>query len=264
METLTCRLLPYACADGPHNMAADEALLQTAAAGSEKGDCPPLFQGTVPFFGPCTASLRFYGWSEPTVSLGYFQPERVRLEDPNLAALPFVRRPSGGATLVHDHELTYCLALPAGPWQRGEPWLVRMHRIIAAALMDLGVRMQMHEGQAQRHGKSFLCFRQFTPGDLLINSAKVVGSAQRKQRGALLQHGAILLARSAHTPTLPGIRELSGITVTASQMIKALVHSFVSLLNAHVVEDGWTSHAERARLELITARYSQDKWNHRR
>src|SRR5205814_9219218 len=98
MSIPVCRLLPYAVADGPHNMAADEVLLESAAAG--------------------IASLRFYGWSEATLSLGYFQPERLRHEDERLTGLPYVRRPSGGATLVHHHEVTYALALPAGPpWQ---------------------------------------------------------------------------------------------------------------------------------------------------
>jgi lipoate-protein ligase A len=244
VETLTCRLLPYACADGPHNMATDEALLQTATTG--------------------IASLRFYGWSEPTVSLGYFQPESVRREDLQIAPLPFVRRPSGGATLVHHHELTYCLALPPGPWQRGEPWLTRMHRIIAAALLDFGVRTQIHEGQTQHHESSFLCFRQFTPGDLLIDSAKVVGSAQRKRRGALLQHGAILLARSPHTPTLPGIRELTEVALTASLTMDAVIHSFGNLLKAHLAEDSLTALERRVSAETCVARYCLGSWNRRR
>ena len=248
METLTCRLLPYACADGPHNMAADEALLQSATAG--------------------TASLRFYGWSEPTLSLGYFQPERVRLEDPKFAALPFVRRPSGGAALVHHHELTYCLALPPGPWQRGEPWLSRMHRIIAAALLALGVRTHIQQGERgtivpRVHG-SFLCFRQFTPGDLLIDAAKVVGSAQRKQRGALLQHGAILLARTPHTPILAGIRELTDIVLTASQTMAAVIRSFADFSKVQLVDEVWTAAEPRVISELATTRYSQDTWNRKR
>ena len=73
---LSIRLLPFATADGAHNMAADEVLLESAVAG--------------------VASLRFYTWTPATVSLGYFQPVRVRDDDARLAALPFVRRPSGG------------------------------------------------------------------------------------------------------------------------------------------------------------------------
>ena len=86
MEALTCRLLPYAVADGPHNMADDEVLLESATAG--------------------VASVRFYGWLPATLSLGYFQPEQIRHADASLARLPFVRRPSGGAALIHDQEVT--------------------------------------------------------------------------------------------------------------------------------------------------------------
>src|SRR5207248_2853500 len=93
-------------------MAADEVLLEGAAAGA--------------------ASFRVYEWAEPTLSLGYFQAAAVRKSDPLLETLPYVRRASGGATLVHDRELTYALTLPAGaPWQRrGESWVRRMHDIL--------------------------------------------------------------------------------------------------------------------------------------
>src|SRR5437016_3691861 len=104
-------------------MATDEELLHAAAAG--------------------VASLRFYGSSLPTLSLGYFQREKLRSTDPLLAALPFVRRPSGGQTLVHHHEVTYALAIPAGTWQRGKPWLMHMHEIIAAALASLGIEASL-------------------------------------------------------------------------------------------------------------------------
>src|SRR5437660_12267249 len=120
------RLLPYAIADGPHNMAADEVLLHSATKG--------------------VASLRFYGWTTATVSLGYFQPERVRAEDPRLAPLPYVRRASGGSTLVHHHEVTYALALPPGsPWQTGEPWLCRMHAIVSLALHQFGIAARVYD-----------------------------------------------------------------------------------------------------------------------
>src|SRR5271170_7310997 len=117
--------MPYAIGDGPNNMALDEIMLEAAAAGE--------------------ASLRFYGWTEATVSLGYFQSQRVRLADQQVAGLPFVRRPTGGAMLIHHHELTYALALPSGaPWHDGQPWLQRMHGIILAALNKLKVTAEMH------------------------------------------------------------------------------------------------------------------------
>src|SRR5438552_1026986 len=116
---LSCRLLPDAVADGPANMAGDEVLLRSAAAGQP--------------------SLRFYGWTEAILSLGYFQPAARRLEDPLLRDLPFVRRPTGGDALVHQHELTYCLAVSAARARRSvAPWLA-MHEVIAAALAEFGV-----------------------------------------------------------------------------------------------------------------------------
>jgi lipoate-protein ligase A len=243
--TLHCRLLPYAVADGPHNMAADEVLLDAAVAGA--------------------ASLRFYGWDTATVSLGYFQPERVRLDDDRLAGLPFVRRPSGGGTLVHHHEVTYAFALPPGPpCQTGEPWLMRMHRLIAAALARLGVAARTHAPAGDQPFHGFLCFQHFTAGDLLIGPGKVVGSAQRRQRRALLQHGAILLAASPYAPALPGIRELSGVDLSVADACAAVREEWVRQTGGALHPADWTD-AERQRLaDLAAAKYGSDDWNRKR
>jgi lipoyl(octanoyl) transferase len=237
------RLLPYAMADGPHNMAADETLLESAAVG--------------------VASLRFYGWSEPTVSLGYFQREAVRREDPQLVRLAFVRRPSGGATLVHHHEVTYALALPVGS-QGSEPWLGRMHRIIGEALTSLGVPARSVDQAVEQAVQATLCFQQPTAGDLLIGASKVVGSAQRRQRGALLQHGAILFARSPHALVLPGIRELSGRMLRTEDVCAAILHAFVRQTGWEAVPGDWTL-AECSRVEaLAIGKYAHDAWNRKR
>jgi lipoate-protein ligase A len=229
-------------------MAADEVLLEAAVAG--------------------IASLRFYEWSEATVSLGYFQPEAVRRGDPLLAGLPFVRRPSGGGTLIHHHELTYALALPAGaPWQmhpmRGMEWLERMHRIIAAALAALGVSTRP-AGPENAPFLGFLCFQHFTPGDLLLGPAKVVGSAQRRHRGALMQHGSILLATSPYTPGLPGIRELTGHDLAVADLCRALAREVGWQTGWPVSAGDWTA-AQRQRVrELVAAKYASSQWNHKR
>jgi lipoate-protein ligase A len=239
------RLLPYAVADGPHNMAADEVLLEAAVAG--------------------VASLRFYGWTPATVSLGYFQPERVRLDDGRLAGLPFVRRPSGGGTLVHHHEITYAFGLPPGPpWQAGEPWLTRMHRLVAAALARLGVTARVHVPAGDQPFHGFLCFQHFTAGDLLIGPGKVVGSAQRRQRRALLQHGSILLAASPYAPQLPGVRELSGMELPVADTCAALEQEWVRQTGWALRPADWTG-AERQRLaDLAAAKYGRDDWNRKR
>lgn len=239
------RVLPHAIADGPHNMAADETLLSSAVEG--------------------VASLRLYGWDEPTLSLGYFQPERLRLGDPRLAALPFVRRPSGGDTLVHHHEVTYCLALPpSSPWHSSEPWLVRMHAILADALAEFGVAARVHPTTDKHLFTGPLCFHHYTAGDLLVGAAKVAGSAQRRQRGALMQHGAILLASSPATPSLPGIRELTGVSLSVEAVWDAILRTFSHCTGWRLEPSDWTEDERKNIAELVAQKYTQDAWNRKR
>jgi lipoyl(octanoyl) transferase len=245
VAAVTVRLLPYAVADGPSNMAADEALLETAVAGG--------------------AALRFYGWSSATLSLGYFQPAAVRLEDERLAALPWLRRPSGGGTLVHHYEATYALALPEGAaWGAGAGWLQRMHEIIAAALKSLGIHVALHVPRPEQQCEGCLCFRQLTRGDLILGSAKVTGSAQRRRRGAVLQHGAVLLAASAHTPALPGIRELANVLLAVPDTCVAIQVAFTRLTGWALIPGDWTEQERNRTAELAREKYAQQWWNAKR
>jgi lipoate-protein ligase A len=238
------RLLPFVTASGPWQMAADEVMLEAAVAG--------------------VASFRIYAWTEPTLSLGYFQPASARLSDPLLASLPYVRRATGGAELVHDREVTYALALPCGrPWQtRGESWLRRFHGIVREVFATFGVETQLAESETKLD--DVLCFLHHTPGDLLLRGAKIVGSAQRKMRGALLQHGGILLAESAHTPALPGVAELTGVVVLVSEFGAALSAQLTAHTGWHWRANDWTG-AERRRIaELAAAKYGDPVWNDKR
>lgn len=241
------RLLPFANLDGPANMATDEALLWQAA---ETG----------------RAALRFYTWTVPTLSLGYFQPAADHASHPRLAALPWVRRATGGSALVHDRELTYALALPAGPpWQsRGQSWLCRMHHVIAVALNRLGAETQaVMCGREQRLGP-VLCFLHQTAGDLLADGQKVVGSAQRKHHGALLQHGGILLAASEFTPELPGLRELTGVNLSPESLAQAIQESFCQTTGWTLTLEDWTDADQALRQQRERERYRHPAWNEKR
>jgi lipoate-protein ligase A len=244
MQPLLCRLLPFHVAPGPWNMAADEVLLETATAG--------------------VASLRFYGWSQPTISLGYFQAEAACRASPHLGDLAWVRRTSGGAALVHHLEVTYALALPAGPpWQKhGQSWLRRMHVILTDALASLGVYVNACD--EERKMGDVLCFLHHTPGDLILAGAKVVGSAQRKQRGALMQHGSILLAASPATPNLLGIRELAGFSIAPAEFCSAAAETFRRSSACALQAADWTAGERRRVEELLQIKYAQSWWNHKR
>jgi lipoyl(octanoyl) transferase len=241
-----CRLLPTAAWSGAANMAADESLLRSAL---EHG----------------VAGLRFYTWTEPTVSLGYFQPHAGRLDDPNLATVAFVRRHTGGAAILHDREITYALALPAGPpWHTAESWICRFHHAVTAGLKRFGVKSRSVVCGDEKKLGPFLCFLHQTPGDLLVEGHKVAGSAQRRPHGALLQHGSILLRRSEHAPAAPGITDLSGVDVRGPALEEGIIAALAS-------ETGWTFEpsdwrdAERTHAaELVRDKYGTAAWNERR
>ena len=245
----TVRLLPFAAASGAENMARDEALLHAAAA--DRG----------------VASLRFYTWTEPTLSLGYFQPAADRLTDTALSQMSWVRRATGGAAIVHDpaHEITYSLALPPGEeWQpRGESWICRMHYVVRDVLNEFGVPARAVVcGEEQKLGP-VLCFRHHTPGDLTVNGGKVAGSAQRKWKGAMLQHGSILFRRSPLAESLPGIADLCG---------KNLDHAFrwpvvgrFSKATGWAVEPGdWTGEELAEAGRIAADKFATAEWNEKR
>jgi lipoate-protein ligase A len=191
------RLLVDPPAAGAWNMAVDEALLESAEAG--------------------VTTLRFYQWSEPTLSLGYFQAADERQGHAASRGCPLVRRASGGGAIVHDRELTYSFAAPiAGRLAAA----AALYDVFHDTLIDVLGRWQVLAARckpavhlpAAGGRPPFLCFQRRARGDVLCGDAKIAGSAQRRQRGGLLQHGSVLLARSPSAPELAGIVEAAGVS----------------------------------------------------
>jgi lipoate-protein ligase A len=168
-------------APGSRNMAVDEELLEGAAGGS----LPP--------------TLRFYSWSPPCLSLGYFQSEDlVDLDACRRLETDVVRRPTGGRAILHHRELTYSVCLPLSILGR-EQGVIASYGRISRALVD-GLRAVGFPVEAQpesvdlRAESSPACFDRPAQHEILLFGRKVVGSAQVRRGGALLQHGSILFA----------------------------------------------------------------------
>jgi len=192
------RLIVDEAQAGSWNMAVDQALLQAANQ-----------QGLV--------TLRFYQWVPATLSLGYFQAVADRAAHPPSQRCPLVRRASGGGAIVHDHEWTYSLCLPAGDRlsRQHELLVADMHGILADLLREYGLearRFDLSRGgpheNARWRANPFLCFQRRAAGDLVSGPHKICGSAQRRIDGAILQHGSLLVSRSPAAPELPGINQL--------------------------------------------------------
>jgi lipoate-protein ligase A len=113
----------------------------------------------------------------------------------------------------------------------------------------------------------FLCFLHQTPCDVLVKGHKVVGSAQRRSRGALLQHGAILLAQSPHTPLLAGLHELAGFDPSPESRA-ALQNELITELRhdtGWILAPGeWTADELQRRVALAAEKYGSPLWNEKR
>lgn len=163
--------------DGARNMALDEALMRRASR--QRDD----------------AVFRVYGWRAPTLSLGRHQRARGHY---NLAAaqalgVGFVRRPTGGRALLHHREITYSATLPIGDAAAARRAYEFINDVLLAALDRMGVAA----GRAGRHGAIppglRPCFDLPSEHEIVVGGRKLVGSAQWRHDGALLQHGSILV-----------------------------------------------------------------------
>jgi len=175
------RILNDPALDGATNMALDEALLTRVG----RGESQP--------------TLRFYQWNPPTISLGYFQPYSAYEKlSPPAGELAVVRRLTGGGAILHDLELTYSLILPVdhalmddGPRRLYE----LAHDAVIETLAGLSIetaRCGETDDSTPTRGP-FFCFERRHCFDVLMGRDKLAGSAQRRTRDALLQHGSIIL-----------------------------------------------------------------------
>lgn len=255
-------------AAGDWNMAVDEALLEDVAAGGEP-------------------ALRFYGWSPATLSLGYFQRYEDRQLHPASLSCPCVRRQSGGGAILHDRELTYSLAVPASwPSARPAEELYRaVHQTLIDVLAEMGVAASFYDCEpsaacqpdnpassraepphcaAAASDCAFLCFQRRSEIDLLVGDAKIAGSAQRRRRGALLQHGSVLLAASPFAPELPGIAEAADHAVDAGSLAEPWCRRLADCLGFSPIAFEHNEALSRTAESLCAEKYAAASWSRRR
>lgn len=263
-----CRLIIDPLAAGTWNMAVDEALLNTAVAGG-----PP--------------TLRLYQWNEPTLSLGYFQRYHDRGQHAASSECPVVRRQSGGGAILHDRELTYSLTLPPNhPLARDATALYNaVHdafiEVLAPRLAlpgDGRWRLALNDRPSRLapSDEPFLCFQRRACGDLLLEKVesaatnsppaayKILGSAQRRHCGAILQHGSFLVARSAAAPELPGWQELSNQNLPIDALANDLVRQLGGLLGIDRAPTDLPELLVREARQIERNRYSSRSWTARR
>jgi lipoate---protein ligase len=182
--------------------------------------------------GQIPPTLRFYTWSQPTISLGYHQqryPEHWRSLVWHERSIDIVKRPTGGRGVLHQGDLTYALIGSGFVGKR-----VEIYQQICQFLIDgwrsIGVDLQYGmAGTGYIHNPN--CFGTATSADLVCaDGYKLIGSAQLIKSGAILQHGSMRL-----NPDLDLFEKVFGesidlppvtiLQLTISQIIDALIQA---------------------------------------
>jgi lipoate-protein ligase A len=262
------RLLQEGPAEGAWNMAVDEAIARAVGEGS------------------APATLRFYTWSAPTVSLGYLQKTATGV---NLTAcrdqgVAVVRRITGGRAVLHAAELTYGVAVPLdGAWRSlsvAESFR-RICRGLMAGLARLGVTAEMAEREDHRdgagevrNGEGAACFLQRRMPAVLVEGRKLIGSAQRRWDRCLLQHGSLLLdfdphlhqlifpawSRTDPTAGTTCLRVFLGRLPTIGDLVSALAAGWEDVFGRPCVAGHLDPGEIRAAAALAEARYRSAEW----
>ena len=246
------RLLLDGSADGAWNMAVDEALWHVAG------------EENVPV-------LRLYGWIPATVSLGYFQTASMRKAHPPSSAAPWVRRATGGGAIVHDCELTYCLVWPIPHSPTSADMVGKMYRLVHQVFQEVlarrGCRLTLWERPEREfrdRGFPYLCFLRRSPGDGLIGAHKVLGSAQRRNRYALWQHGSLLWRASNYAPELPGVADLEGWNGSSMEIGSHWGECLAQALGCRLVPSKLGERERQMADKLRREKYGSKRWNLRR
>jgi lipoate-protein ligase A len=137
-----------------------------------------------------------YSWNRPTLSFGRNQPATglYDLGKIRAAGIDVVRRPTGGRAILHHREITYSVTAPVKDALPLRQTYSRINRILQTGLSRLGVLVEAASPAERAAAPSVRpCFETPSEGELVADGSKLVGSAQWRDDGALLQHGSILV-----------------------------------------------------------------------
>lgn len=260
------------------NMAIDEAIMLAHS----RDEVPP--------------TLRLYGWKDPAISLGYFQRAQQEIDFKACAEqnITVVRRLTGGRAVLHDAELTYSLVVREKT-NNIPTTITASYRYFSSGIMKglnkLGIRVAMNmprqaygQSNLKRHCISAACFDAPSYYEITYKGRKLVGSAQVRKYGVILQHGSLLLNFSpgrlvsvlrwkspaqqaaAEKQLSQGVASLDmiGKNIERQALCAALIDGFSEQMGIHFIPRELTEQEIAVSKELSAAKYSQASWNLKR
>lgn len=261
-----------------YNMALDECLLNWQ---SEKS-MPP--------------TIRFYEWAVPTLSIGYFQraEKEINMEEVKKRGFEFVRRPTGGRSVLHDSELTYSVIVSEDHPEMPKT-VTEAYRIISQGILEgfqslgleayFAVPKTQQERDDLKNPRSSVCFDAPSWYEIVVEGRKIAGSAQTRQKGVILQHGSIPLdidldtlydlflfpnermkerMKSMFSSKAVAINELTDRTFTIQQLIDAFKVGFEKGLNIELIPYELTEAQKEAVEKLAQEKYESVDWNYKK
>lgn len=271
------RFIDGGCADGTWHMAVDQAVMESVTEGT------------------ALPTLRLYRWNPPCLTLGYFQKadRDVNFQMCKEKGITVTRRLTGGRAVLHQHELCYSLVLPRKMDGLDESVTISYRQLScglaeAFALLDVPVVMTKPAVHQSKHSGG-ACFDALSAYELAAEGKKIVGSAQARRDGALLQHGSILndldvdllfaimkdedpqrlaQAKASFLEKATSIRHVIGRTIAYDLLFEAFKKGFMMALHRDFgawFEEGTLSDNELERAkELQHSVYQDEAWIHRR
>ena len=259
--------------DGVSNMAVDMAVAEAVAEGSQ------------------LPTLRLYGWEPFCLSLGYGQRAReADLPALNRHGWALVRRPTGGKAILHGDELTYSLCLPLDHELASGDVIESYRRISAGLLLGLeqiGLSASAkHQGAGVRQSEAGpVCFDVPSHYEIVVDGRKLVGSAQMRRKGVILQHGTIPLCgdvaricdvlvfdsedererqRRSVRQRAVTLSQLLGRTPEWSDVAAAIVEGFARVFDLALLPATLSQQELKRVGELKAERFGNPDWTHKR
>ncbi len=246
----TWRIIKTINDSGAKQMAVDEAILKAR------------IKNKVP------NTLRFFTWEPLCVTIGFFQSlkEEVDIEKARSMGVDVVRRYTGGGAVLHEHELTYSLAISEKDVSSD---IVKSYKDICdgiiKALLSLGIKAE------------------FKPiNDIIVGNKKISGNAQTRKSGVVLQHGTILLDLNlekmfsvlkvpdekikdkiikAAKERVTSLKNELRRAITCEEIERALISGFEKTFNIKTGVGELTSEELKFAKKLYKEKYTNDKWN---
>ncbi len=279
------RLIKDSYHTGFMNMAIDEAIM----IAHREGLVPP--------------TIRFYQWSPPAVSLGYFQDlkKEIDVDVCQDMRIDIVRRPTGGKAVLHDKELTYSFIIKENHPLVNDSILETYKKIsggMIRGLSYLGIKAELvplreklksnpllkgKKSEIRHSDFKSICFSVSSQYEVQVKGKKIVGSAQVRKREIVLQHGSLLIELekdklfSVFNFPSAKIRERLKIRFKAtsleetlkkkinfSELSEILPRGFEEEFGVKLTEGKLTEQEEKISKELLENKYSTYEWNYER